>query len=848
MWGGSLSQRRCGLFAKARKNLLDDDHWTLAQTLFGITTYYRTEKNGSLSVKLEGQLEGVSLFDQVAVLREVDLHYKWAPFCSSSLTVAHLNKLDTVGWFVVGIPTFGLIRDSCFRAIGCDSMLEDGSILLVAQGINDRQKTKNSAEHKMSAEEEEELKEFEYLSKDPILDTLELPDPPTRLGSGRLTLRTFQSLIQVESPTSARTRIIANVDPNLPFVPHSLLDFIMKKLCGVLLNKLQQAAKRISKDPINNAHAAKMRQEELFYKSWLLPKFQAVCKLRQWTMPSISSFDLSDQQMEIAQEADAKKLKSKKAKSVRFYHSLSDERLGEFLEHDSGRASAPANIGGRVARVRTLTDDSVVSDISRNSSSVLSIWQKNPISSYLREVEEKTQLRKSREIEHSRERAAHRLKPKPLDDDAQSRLAELRLARHRRETGTLSETNLEQQVPRNSETPSTQIVNESQKKDIAALLAGHGALPRLAVMTALVSSLFIFLSLGSWIEDWLANRITLTNPAYGRHVGAVVYILVSGLLHFATSYVSLMYAFSALKIGSMAGREALRFYSQNIHVILGTFTSSMIAIGVIKASVISLLRWFIWRSTVLAGVLTAQLGPLQQWIIDSLPDEATSAIEVLAGLAYQGLLFTAGIVMAGLRLLWAVIIESNIIGQSLWKALHPFFDSFAMGWNAASMFGHSSLAAYDGSMDLPTWRDDVRSSIRFLLSYSGIFLVAVVLMFILFARSSRSYPSKDTKSDELESDYSPGLREASDYAPELQSSMISSPDSAGHTLRSGTRSLSLSHTFETIHESSEELHDANRPSQEKKKDPELKKLVRRVTEGTRESVGIDKGTSTAVSI
>ena len=103
-----------------------------------MTTYYRREDDGSLSIKLEGSLKDVPLFDQVAILREVDLHYRWAPFCSSSLTIAHLDKLDTVGWFVVGLPHFGLIRDACFRAIGCDSIYEDGSILLVAQGIADK--------------------------------------------------------------------------------------------------------------------------------------------------------------------------------------------------------------------------------------------------------------------------------------------------------------------------------------------------------------------------------------------------------------------------------------------------------------------------------------------------------------------------------------------------------------------------------------------------------------------------------------------------------------------------------------------------------------------------------------
>jgi hypothetical protein len=61
--------------------------------MFGVTTYYRKESDGSLSIKLDGTVEDASLFDQIAVLREIDLNSLWAPFVTSSMTVAHLDKL-----------------------------------------------------------------------------------------------------------------------------------------------------------------------------------------------------------------------------------------------------------------------------------------------------------------------------------------------------------------------------------------------------------------------------------------------------------------------------------------------------------------------------------------------------------------------------------------------------------------------------------------------------------------------------------------------------------------------------------------------------------------------------------
>ncbi|EEC48114.1 predicted protein, partial [Phaeodactylum tricornutum CCAP 1055/1] len=253
-------ENRVRIFRKALHNLNEDDEWTYASTHFGIKTFYRREEDQSLSVKLEGEIEGVPLFEQICVLKEVDLHYKWAPFCSSSMTVADLDKLDTVGWFMIGLPHFGVARDGCFRAIGCDNIIEDGSILLVGQGVHDRPPDAPPPEDP-------------FLSEDPILNDLGIPPVPKRRGSGRMTIRKFESVIHVLSPTSAKTRIVANIDPNMAFLPQSLLEFLMKHLAGVMLAKLQAATKKVLKNPVSNEHARKMREHEDFYKHWLMQKF-----------------------------------------------------------------------------------------------------------------------------------------------------------------------------------------------------------------------------------------------------------------------------------------------------------------------------------------------------------------------------------------------------------------------------------------------------------------------------------------------------------------------------------------------------------------------------------------------
>jgi hypothetical protein len=191
------------LFLKTKQDMVDNDNWTLAQTIFGITTYYRREDDGSLSVKIEGELKGIPLFEQVAVLREIDLHSSWAPFVTSSLTLAQFDKLDTLGWIMVGLPNFGLARDGCFRVIGCDCTKEDNSVLIYGQGVRDRP---------VGVPPE---KGTEFLDEDPLLDSIDFPPVPTRMGSGRMTMRNFEARITVLAPDQCRTFVLANVNPNL---------------------------------------------------------------------------------------------------------------------------------------------------------------------------------------------------------------------------------------------------------------------------------------------------------------------------------------------------------------------------------------------------------------------------------------------------------------------------------------------------------------------------------------------------------------------------------------------------------------------------------------------------------
>jgi hypothetical protein len=681
------------------------------------------------------------------------------------MTIEHLDKLDTVGWFMVGLPHFGLMRDGAFRAIGCDSIYEDGSVLLVAQGIKDTPEdgaadkhlvptasdtpgstptasTKASSDNPNSSSlvgDDEAKHLFDFLSKDPVLDTMDIPQPPTRMGSGRMTIRTFQALIHIESPTDATSKLVTNIDPNLPLIPQSLIDFLMKRLCGVLLSKMQSAAKKVSKDPVTNPHAVKMREERDFYEGWLLPKFKGVCQLHGWEMPPVSAFALSEAQLDLASALLEKRKNKTNTKTMMHYRTMSDDRLHDYLEGRENRSiagSEPASVGEsgceRGANVRMVSvgsDD--MSDLSRNSSSISSLFRNNPISSYLREVEEQTQLRKAREMEKSRQKAANRLKPKELDEDSRSRLEELRLARERRTSNAKNAKNADESTSGRSFDTEAAL---KSKRSWADFWTRHGAITRLIVVSVLTSSLFYLLYLDVAFDHFVALHDDESFwISRGRDATAIAYMGIAGMLHTFLCYVLLMYAFSSLQIGAIAGKQAKEFYSQNIHLVLGVASASMIVLGAMTSTLLNAFQWMVWKGYLLAEAAGGLLPPL--------PEVPSVVAPAPFGVMYGAIAAT---------LSWAehIVFESNLLGRGITSFFGMFWDVFQTVRAKWSLFVQNSVAVHEGTAAYIPWREQAFVATRSLFSYSATFLLVLLLLFSLAANRARRSGKTKRPADE----------------------------------------------------------------------------------------------------
>mmetsp|Transcript_17862 Transcript_17862/g.41826 ORF Transcript_17862/g.41826 Transcript_17862/m.41826 type:complete len:948 (+) Transcript_17862:275-3118(+) len=735
---------RCRLFRLAQKNLTEDEEWTLASSHFGIDTYYRREEDGTLSLKLEGEMTDLPLFEQVAVLKEVDLHYKWAPFCSSSMTVADLDKLDTVGWFMIGLSSFGLARDGCFRVIGCDNIHEDGSFVLAGQGIRD---VKPGAPQPVDT----------YLCDDPIVEELPIPPHPSRRGADRMTIRKFDGIVKVLSPSSAVLKLVANIDPNISFLPQSLLEFIMKQVCGLVLAKLQSAAKKVVKNPVTNEHAKRMREEEDFYKRWLMAKFEAVCELKGWEMPPVKAFELTEEQL-----AHERKHSRVHADNVRRGVTFSDSSP----QANSGDDSAP--------------EDDVMSEVSELTSRSGLSW-KRPLRTFTRNREEKRVKQKEKEIHEIRVIAARRIVPKEMSPAQRDRLDQLRGAQARRamEGGDGNDEFDHQSSAAGSFGPGGMVIDmdrRSLSEKVTDRLRAHGTRKRFFVMTLCLSLFFILVnpdllraavafilppasgSADNTSEQLEKGKRTWWSPILGT-TGFLFYLLLCTIMHFATCDIALVYAYDALELGSKSGKEVRKYYSDNVRIVMAGMSFGIYALSVGKAisrivlsfSVagtfavyISSSDWLLmaWKQMLEMSGVTIESAAQNTTLIDAMRNETLTMDneEMLVDSTATnstGVNDAQSAISASLMAIVAQLFTWTI-GGVIRRILESGYTSSLLAYFV------SKLDVGDFEDSVASWQADALNTASIMYSYTLIPLVIFLLLFNYSARQARPSDAKKT--------------------------------------------------------------------------------------------------------
>ncbi|TYZ68953.1 hypothetical protein PybrP1_005122 [[Pythium] brassicae (nom. inval.)] len=232
-----------GVQALREFNCEADTDWQFGQTYVGVTTHWKPGEDGTVWLKLDGLVEGVDIFNTVAVIRETDLYNVWVPFCNRSLLLQASGHVDVVAYMSVAFPL--LQRDAVIQAFGINACYESRAILLLGKTVDEAT----------------------------LAPSVQAPKA-RGWNADRMEMRGFRALIEPVSRTRARVCIVANIDPKCP-IPRSLLNFGIKKVAGILLYLVRKEAEKIEQAQrdggADNEHLQRIERDPTHFYAWLRP-------------------------------------------------------------------------------------------------------------------------------------------------------------------------------------------------------------------------------------------------------------------------------------------------------------------------------------------------------------------------------------------------------------------------------------------------------------------------------------------------------------------------------------------------------------------------------------------------
>jgi hypothetical protein len=238
-------EERNGLFKKSLKEFNTNEGWTFGQSsvLTDSEVWFRIEEDdGSLSLKVDGTVNGCTMLECIAVWREVDLYNEWMPMCSEAKKLAQYGKSELIAWQKTGVMP--LVRDMVVHAFGDVSMdptADDPCFLICGRSVT----------------------QDEY-------PNVEIPKL-AGWGVDRTEMRFLNVLVQPISAESTRNCIITNMDLKT-HLPQSVMNFILKKMVGVFLYSMEKCAHKIRQNPESSKHGKRMVENADFYTDFLQPK------------------------------------------------------------------------------------------------------------------------------------------------------------------------------------------------------------------------------------------------------------------------------------------------------------------------------------------------------------------------------------------------------------------------------------------------------------------------------------------------------------------------------------------------------------------------------------------------
>ena len=258
----------------------DEDEWLPGSTLFGVITKYKKLDNGLISVLIQGKQEDLPIFEQMTVLHEIDLYKEFIPLCNKSLLIDYLSPSELIAYLNVSAKLVS--RDVGIYAYGADCLQEASCVVLVGtNATNDDDDDDNDNDNDSNNSNSDNTNTNSNSNN----KTKKKKIPFKKAGWGHQTIdvKEFNAVIEVISPTCAKTSIICTVDLKV-MLPNFIINFVIRNLAGVLLYVIQNQANHMTKN-LNCKHSKRIRENKDFYLNWLLPKLHNLCEIKGWEKP-----------------------------------------------------------------------------------------------------------------------------------------------------------------------------------------------------------------------------------------------------------------------------------------------------------------------------------------------------------------------------------------------------------------------------------------------------------------------------------------------------------------------------------------------------------------------------------
>ena len=184
--------------------------WRPASEALGLRTQWRPDDDGSLWVRIDGELSGASLLHASAVAHEAELWPKWMPFCGAAEVLTQISSYERTTYVQFDLTPM-MKRGALIHWSISDSLQERQSILLLGASLG---------------------------------DAAPVEVPASAEGIKLASFKCIKVLIYPLTKTSCRVRWVSHVDLKAGSLPQTLVSMVTNKVAGSLLSTLMREAQK----------------------------------------------------------------------------------------------------------------------------------------------------------------------------------------------------------------------------------------------------------------------------------------------------------------------------------------------------------------------------------------------------------------------------------------------------------------------------------------------------------------------------------------------------------------------------------------------------------------------------